>query len=69
MTVARTRAVALLGLSASLVEIEADISSALPGFVLIGLPDSALAEAQHRVRAAAANSGCPLPPRRLTINL
>lgn len=69
MPVARTRAVALLGLSGSLVEVEADISSNLPGFVLIGLPDAALGEARERVRAAAANSGCPLATRKITINL
>jgi magnesium chelatase family protein len=46
----RTSAVALLGLSGALVDVEADISSNLPGFVLIGLPDTALGEARERVR-------------------
>jgi magnesium chelatase family protein len=69
MTVGRTSAVALLGLAGSLVEVEADISSNLPAFVLIGLPDAALGEARDRVRAAATNSGCGLPSRKLTVNL
>jgi magnesium chelatase family protein len=69
VTVARTRAVSLLGLTAALVEVEADISDGLPGFLLIGLPDASLGEARDRVRAAASNSGCALPPRKLTINL
>jgi magnesium chelatase family protein len=69
MAVARTSAVALLGLTGALVEVEADISSNLPGFVLIGLPDAALGEARERVRAAAANSGCPLATRKITVNL
>jgi magnesium chelatase family protein len=69
MTVGRTSAVALLGLAGSLVEVEADISSNLPAFVLIGLPDAALGEARDRVRAAATNSGCALPSRKLTVNL
>lgn len=69
MAVARTTAVALLGLTGALVEVEADISSNLPGFVLIGLPDAALGEARERVRAAAANSGCPLTTRKITVNL
>lgn len=69
MPVARTRAIALLGLTGALVEVEADISSALPGFVLIGLPDAALGEARERVRAAASNSGCPLTSRKITVNL
>ena len=69
MPIAHTRAVALQGLSGSLVSVEADISSNLPGFVIIGLPDTALGEARDRVRAAATNSGCPLTGRKLTINL
>lgn len=69
MPVARTRSVALLGLQGALVEIEADISNALPKVVIIGLPDSALSEAQHRVRAAVVNSGMDFTSRRLTVNL
>jgi len=69
MAIGRTSAVALMGLTGSLVEVEADISSNLPGFVLIGLPDTALGEARDRVRAAATNSGCGLPNRKLTVNL
>lgn len=69
MPVARTRSVALLGLAGSIVEVEADLSSQLPAFVIIGLPDAALGEARDRVRAAAVNAGCPLPSRRLTVNL
>lgn len=69
MPVARTRAIALLGLTGEIVEVEADISNTLPGFVLIGLPDAALGEARERVRAAASNSGCPLANRKITINL
>ena len=69
MTVGRTHSVALLGLQGAIVEIEADYSSQLPNFVLIGLPDTALGEARDRVMAAATNSGCELPSRRLTVNL
>jgi magnesium chelatase family protein len=69
VSVAHTRAVSLLGLTGALVEIEADISDGLPGFLLIGLPDASLGEARDRVRAAAVNSGCGLPPRKLTVNL
>jgi magnesium chelatase family protein len=69
MGLARTFAVALLGLTGALVEVEADISGQLPAMVLIGLPDAALSEATERVRAAAKNSGCPLTHNKLTINL
>ena len=69
MGLARTHAVALVGLTGSLVEVEADISGQLPGMILIGLPDAALSEATERVRAAAKNSGCPLTRNKLTVNL
>jgi magnesium chelatase family protein len=69
MPLGRTHAVSLLGLRGAIVEIEADISNNLPFFVLIGLPDTALNEAKDRVRAAATNSGCELPSRKITVNL
>jgi magnesium chelatase family protein len=69
MAIGRTWSVSLLGLRGAIVEIEADISSNLPAFVLIGLPDTALGEAKDRVRSAATNSGCGLPNRKITVNL
>jgi magnesium chelatase family protein len=69
MALGRTHAVALLGLHGAIVEIEADIASGLPKFIMIGLPDAALKQAEHRVHAAAINSGCELPTKRLTVNL
>jgi len=69
MALGRTWSVSLLGLRGATVEIEADLSAGLPAFVLIGLPDAALGEAKDRVRAAATNSGCGLPPRKITVNL
>jgi magnesium chelatase family protein len=69
MGIARTHAVSLLGLYGEIVEIEADISTNLPNFIIIGLPDAALNEAKDRVRAAATNSGCPLSHHKITVNL
>ncbi|MFC6355252.1 YifB family Mg chelatase-like AAA ATPase [Luethyella okanaganae] len=69
MRFGRTHAVALIGMSGSIVEVEADISSQLPAIVLIGLPDAALAQSAHRVRAAASNAGIPLSTHRITVNL
>jgi magnesium chelatase family protein len=69
MSLAKSYAVSLLGLAGTIIEIEAEISSNLPSFVLVGLPDASLSEAKDRVRAAAHNSGLPLPGRRVTVNL
>lgn len=69
MPVTKTYAVSLVGLAGTIIEIEAEISSNLPSFVLVGLPDASLSEARDRVRAAAQNSGLALPGRRVTVNL
>jgi magnesium chelatase family protein len=69
MTVGRTSAVALLGLEGRIVEIEAALGTQSPGVKLIGLPDSALREAEHRVRAGVLYSGLEFPTRHVTVNL
>jgi magnesium chelatase family protein len=69
MAVSKSYAVSLIGLNGTIIEIEAEISSNLPSFVLVGLPDASLSESRDRVRSAAHNSGVPLPGRRVTVNL
>ena len=69
MSLAKSFSVSLFGLGGKLIEIEADISSNLPSFVLVGLPDASLSEATSRVRAACTNSGLNLPGRKITVNL
>jgi len=49
--------------------VEAAVSQQLPGMAIIGLPDTALAEAKLRVRTATAQSGMPLSDRFITVNL
>ena len=69
MTLGRAFSVAVCGLDGQIVEIEADITSGLPGFHLVGLPDTALQESRDRVRAAVTNSGHRWPMCRLTLAL
>ncbi|MFZ5390763.1 MAG: YifB family Mg chelatase-like AAA ATPase [Patescibacteria group bacterium] len=59
----------VLGLTARLVEVEADTSSQLPGIFIVGLPDKAVEEARERVRSALKNSKCQFPRTKVTINL
>jgi len=67
---AKFHSIALIGLEAVPIEVEADISRAtLPKFKVVGLPDTAVREAQDRVRAAIKNSGLPFPQARITVNL
>jgi magnesium chelatase family protein len=69
MALGRAFSVAVRGLDADLVEIEADITSGLPGVHLVGLPDAALQESRDRVRAAITNCGNSWPMARLTLAL
>lgn len=69
MTLGRAFSVAVRGLDGLIVEIEADITSGLPGVHLVGLPDAALQESRDRVRAAITNSGQNWPQSRLTLAL
>ena len=57
------------GIRGSLVTAECFISSGLPGFDIVGLPDTAVKEARDRVRAAAKSSGLHFPSSRITVNL
>ncbi len=60
---------ALTGIDAYSVTVEVDIANGLPGFSLVGLPDSAVKEARERVFAALKNSGFIIPSKKITINL
>lgn len=65
----RTTAVSLVGLAGHMIEVEAHLAASLPGFTLVGLPDTSLAESRDRVRAAITSSGLGWPQRRITVNL
>jgi magnesium chelatase family protein len=66
---ARIRSAAVLGIEAYPVEVEADLSSGLPSFSTVGLPQGAVKESRERVGAALVNSGFEVPLKRITINL
>lgn len=60
---------AAIGIDAPLVVVEVHISNGLPGFSLVGLPETTVKEARDRVRSAIINSGFTFPARRITVNL
>lgn len=59
----------LHGVQAVPVEVQADVSSGLPVFGIVGLPDIAVQEARDRVRAALRTSGYEFPNARVIVNL
>jgi magnesium chelatase family protein len=60
---------AVLGIDAYRVEVEVDITSGLPSFSTVGLPEAAVKESKERVKSAIANSGYRFPDDRITVNL
>ncbi len=65
----RLRSASTFGVGAFLVEIETHLENALPAFVVVGLPDSAVKEARERVSAAIKNSKFLFPNKKITVNL
>ncbi len=59
----------LSGIDGYLVTAECNAVNLLPGFDLVGLPDTAVKESKERIRAAVENSGYRFPEYMLTLNL
>jgi magnesium chelatase family protein len=60
---------AVLGIDAFEVAIEADVYEMMPGFTIVGLPDGAIRESRERVLSAVKNSGFEFPARKITVNM
>ena len=60
---------ASVGVEAPEVTIEVDISHGMPGFALVGLPETTVKESRDRVRSAIMHSRFEFPPKRITVNL
>ena len=57
------------GLETLDVDLQIQISSGMPAFNIVGLPDKAIAESKERVRSALQSLGLSMPAKRITINL
>ena len=56
---------AISGMEVCPVQVEADVSSGLPCFTMVGFPSTQVKEAQDRVRTALKNNGISLPPKKV----
>ena len=65
----RIRSIGIFGMDTYMIEVEADISTGLPSFDIVGLPDAAVKESRDRVRSAIKNCGFKFPLGRITVNL
>lgn len=59
----------LHGLDGFLVSVEVDVSSGMPSWDVVGLPDISIKESKERVKTAIKNSGIELKSRKVIINL
>ena len=66
---ARVLSSAVIGIDAFIVEVEVDITSGLPTFTTVGLPEASVKESKERVKSAINNSGYRFPDDRITVNL
>ena len=69
MRIGSAISVGLVGMKAYTIHVQAFVSSGLPYFSIIGLPDVSLGEARERVRSAAMAAGFEWPQTRVTVNL
>lgn len=65
----RIKSIGIFGMDSYMIEVEADISTGLPAFDIVGLPDTTVKESRDRVRAAIKNCGFKFPLGRITVNL
>src|SRR3954469_18729 len=66
---ASVRSATLTGVEGHVVTVEVHVSTGLPSYHVVGLPDTAVRESRERVRAALLSSGLPWPANRITVNL
>ena len=59
----------LFGVDGQPVDVEVHVGNGLPGFHLVGLPDTAVRESRDRVKAAMSTCGLDFPNRKITVNL
>ncbi len=67
--IAKVLSSAVIGIDAFIVEVEVDITSGLPTFTTVGLPEASVKESKERVKSAINNSGYTFPADRITVNL
>lgn len=63
------KSMSLQGLDGVLIDVEVDISSGMPCWDVVGLPDTNIRESKERVRTAIKNCGIELLSRKYIINL
>lgn len=69
ITLSKIKSMTLVGVDGHLISVQVDVSSGLPSWDIVGLPDISIRESKQRVRAALKNIGVDIPSRKIIINL
>lgn len=63
------KSMSLTGLEGYLISVQVDVSSGIPCFDIVGLPDTCLRESKERVQTAIKNAGVQVLSKKIIVNL
>ena len=63
------KSMSLEGLQGYLIEVQTDVTSGIPNFDIVGLPDASVKEAKERIKSAIKNTNYEFLSRKILINL
>jgi len=69
MGLAKAHGGAVLGVDATIIEVEVNVGGGQISYFLVGLPDAAVKEGQFRIEAALKNNDYPMPRQKVVINM
>jgi magnesium chelatase family protein len=69
MGLAKTFGGAVMGVDATMIEVEVSVGGGQLNYFLVGLPDSAVKEGQHRIETAVKSSGLQMPRQKMVVNM
>lgn len=67
--ISKVKSCGLAGIDGFIIDVEVDLSSGLPAFDIVGLPDTGVKESRERVKSAIKNCGYEMPIKRIIANL
>lgn len=69
MGLSKTHGGAVMGVDAKMIEVEVNVGGGQLSYFLVGLPDNAVKEGQHRIESAVKNSGYQMPRQKVVVNM
>ena len=69
MALGRALSAAIVGVTATIVDVEANVGPGLPRIQIVGLADTAISESRDRMKTAVANSQLHWPKTKVVVSL